>query len=237
MTNGCICCTLREDLLVEVRKLAGHGRFDCLAHRVHRHRRTASGRLDVRVSRRGRTTACRTSRVSIPWSRSWMRPTCLPISSHDFLRERGEVAGPGDERYSGRPDRRADRVRRCHRPQQGFRGLCRQSRVWLAPSCARSTPMRASLRLISAKCRCPRYFFTGRFDFEKAQQHPLSFKELNGFKDHVPETEEYGVRSFVYRSRRPVPPGALSSLLQRVLARRDPRQGLFLACHPAAVRR
>jgi G3E family GTPase len=44
---------------------------------------------------------------------------------------------------------------------------------------------------------------TGLFDFEKANRHPLWFKELNGFKDHVPETEEYGVRSFVYRSRRP----------------------------------
>ena len=47
---------------------------------------------------------------------------------------------------------------------------------------------------------------TGSFDFEKAHRHPLWFKELNGFKDHVPETLEYGVRSFVYRSRRPFHP-------------------------------
>ncbi|MFT2542824.1 GTP-binding protein, partial [Escherichia coli] len=44
---------------------------------------------------------------------------------------------------------------------------------------------------------------TGRFDFEKAQQHPLWYKELYGFKDHVPETLEYGVTNFVYRARRP----------------------------------
>ena len=37
---------------------------------------------------------------------------------------------------------------------------------------------------------------TGRFEFEKAQQHPLWFKELYGFADHVPETEEYGVDEF-----------------------------------------
>ncbi len=47
---------------------------------------------------------------------------------------------------------------------------------------------------------------TGRFDFEKAQQHPVWFKELYGFANHVPETEEYGVSNFVYRARRPFDP-------------------------------
>ena len=47
---------------------------------------------------------------------------------------------------------------------------------------------------------------TGRFDFERAQQHPLWFKELYGFANHTPETEQYGVGSFVYRARRPFEP-------------------------------
>ncbi|MEQ9561370.1 MAG: TonB-dependent receptor plug domain-containing protein, partial [Woeseiaceae bacterium] len=42
-----------------------------------------------------------------------------------------------------------------------------------------------------------------RFDFDRAHEHPLWFKELNGFRDHIPETEEYGIRSFVYRARQP----------------------------------
>lgn len=56
---------------------------------------------------------------------------------------------------------------------------------------------------------------TGRFDFEKAEQHPLWFKELNGFKDHVPETEEYGIRSFVYRERRPLDPMKLKAFINK----------------------
>lgn len=56
---------------------------------------------------------------------------------------------------------------------------------------------------------------TGRFDFAKAEQNPLWFKELNGFKDHVPETEEYGIRSFVYRERRPFEPMKLKAFLNK----------------------
>ena len=47
---------------------------------------------------------------------------------------------------------------------------------------------------------------TGLFDHEKAHTHPLWAKELNNFAGHVPETEEYGIKSFVYRARRPFHP-------------------------------
>ncbi|MGO4835193.1 GTP-binding protein, partial [Rhizobiaceae sp. 2RAB30] len=56
---------------------------------------------------------------------------------------------------------------------------------------------------------------TGRFDFARAEQHPLWFKELNGFRDHVPETEEYGIRSFVYRARQPFVPERFQAFLDR----------------------
>ena len=54
---------------------------------------------------------------------------------------------------------------------------------------------------------------TGLFDFEKAHEHPMWAKELYGFADHVPETEEYGVTSFVYRARRPFEPAKIHALL------------------------
>jgi G3E family GTPase len=57
---------------------------------------------------------------------------------------------------------------------------------------------------------------TGRFDFEKAQQHPLWFRELYGFANHVPESDEFGIRSFVYRARRPFVPQKFHEFLQEI---------------------
>jgi G3E family GTPase len=58
-----------------------------------------------------------------------------------------------------------------------------------------------------------RIFDTGLFDFDKAHMHPMWAKELYGFEDHVPETEEYGVSSFVYRARRPFHPQKIHDAL------------------------
>jgi G3E family GTPase len=54
---------------------------------------------------------------------------------------------------------------------------------------------------------------TNRFDFEKAHQNPIWYKELNGFRDHVPESLEYGIKSFVYRESRPFDPKAFKAFL------------------------
>ena len=70
---------------------------------------------------------------------------------------------------------------------------------------------------------------TGRFDYERAQRAPGWVKELRG--EHTPETEEYGIGSFVYRSRRPFHPARFARALQSGM-RRDPQQGLVLAGQP-----
>jgi G3E family GTPase len=78
---------------------------------------------------------------------------------------------------------------------------------------------------------------TGRFDFAKASQHPIWFKELNGFKDHVPETEEYGISSFVYRARRPFDEGRFNAFLSRTQPGLIRAKGLYwLAEDPTRVR-
>ena len=54
---------------------------------------------------------------------------------------------------------------------------------------------------------------TGLFNYEKAHEHPMWAKELYGYADHVSETEEYGVASFVYRARPPFNPESIYALL------------------------
>jgi G3E family GTPase len=56
-------------------------------------------------------------------------------------------------------------------------------------------------------------FDTGLFDFEAARTRPLWVKEMQGFGDHVPETEEYGISSFVWRARRPFDPARIRAVL------------------------
>ncbi|MFA9458486.1 GTP-binding protein [Halalkalibacter sp. AB-rgal2] len=54
---------------------------------------------------------------------------------------------------------------------------------------------------------------TGKFDFEKSSQAAGWIKELN--EEHIPETEEYGISSFVYRKRRPFHPKRFMSWLEK----------------------
>ena len=54
---------------------------------------------------------------------------------------------------------------------------------------------------------------TGLFDEEKAQRHPLWHKALYSPEEHVPESEQYGIESFVYRARRPFHPEKFNAFI------------------------
>ncbi len=126
-------------------------------------------------------------------------------SSDQFLRERGESLGDEDNRTL--VDLLVDQIE--------FADVIILNKI-STPSPRDAETARQIVRALNPEARIIETDFakvkpseilnTGLFDFEKAQQNPIWFKELYGFGEHVPETEEYGVSSFVYRARRPFHP-------------------------------
>ena len=212
MSNGCICCTLRDDLLAEVRRLAGEGRFDYLLIEstgiseplpvaATFEFRDAEGESLSDVARLD-TMVTVVDAVNL----------LQDYSSHDFLHDRGETMGEEDERTL--VHLLTDQIEFADVVILNKIAAAEPHQVDAARKIIRS--LNADARIIETNhsdVPAEAILDTGLFDFEKAHEHPLWFKELYGFADHVPETEEYGVTSYVYRARRPFEPEKIKSLL------------------------
>lgn len=235
MSNGCICCTLRDDLLKEVRRLADDGRFDYLVIEST----GISEPLPVATTFDFRDEdGCSLSDIA----RLDTMVTVVDAvnllkdySSSDFLRDRGEVAGEGDDRAL--VDLLVEQIEFADVVVLNKAGSAAPEQRELARKIIAS--LNAEARIIDADyARVPlgAVLNTGLFDFERAQTHPLWFKELNGFKEHLPETEEYGIRSFVYRARRPFAPMAFNAFVSKPWPGVVRAKGFFwLATRPSFV--
>lgn len=212
MSNGCICCTLRDDLLTEVRDLAAQGRFDYLLIEATGiaeplpiaatfEFRDESGMSLSDIARLD-------TMVTVVDAANLLRD----YSSSDFLADRGETAGTGDVRTI--VDLLVEQIE--------FADVVVLNKIGLASAEDRDAA-RKIIAGLSPGARIIETDFgavapgdilgTGLFDFAEAETHPLWFKELRGFKDHIPETEEYGVRSFVYKARAPFDPTRFQAFL------------------------
>ncbi|MEM9782201.1 MAG: GTP-binding protein [Pseudomonadota bacterium] len=212
MSNGCICCTLRDDLLAEVRRLAGEGRFDYLLIEST----GISEPLPVAATFEFRDeygeslsdVARLDTMVTVVDAVNLLRD----YASQDFLRDRGETLGEDDERTL--VNLLTEQIEFADVVILNKVGDATPKQVDAARKIIRS--LNADARIIEtnhSNVPAGRILDTGLFDFEKAHEHPMWAKELYGFADHVPETEEYGVASFVYRARRPFDPEKIKAVL------------------------
>jgi G3E family GTPase len=213
MTNGCICCTLRDDLLQEVRRLAEAGTFDYLLIESTgiSEPLPVAATFDFR-SEDGESlsdVARLDTMVTVVDAVNLLKD----YSSTEFLRDRGESLGEDDKRTM--VDLLVEQIE--------FADVVVLNKISDATPAQRDSArkivraLNPEADLIEADFSAvphQRILDTGRFDFEKAQQHPLWFKELYGFAEHTPETEEYGVTNFVYRARRPFDPVKFNTFLQ-----------------------
>lgn len=214
MTNGCICCTLRDDLLVEVRKIAESGRFDALVIESTGIAEPLPIATTFEFRDENGASLSDIARLDTMVTVVDAASLLANYSSQEFLRDRGEVAGDEDERTL--VDLLVEQIE--------FADVIVLNKV-SATSPARREAARAIVRSLNSDARIIETDFgevplgavlrTGLFDFDRAHQHPLWFKELNGFKDHVPETDEYGISSFVYRARQPFHPARFQSFCNR----------------------
>ncbi len=206
MTNGCICCTLRDDLLKEVALLAAEGRFDYLLIES-----TGIGEpLPVAATFTFETeegvSLSHVARLDTMVTVIDAERFRDDLGSLDDLRARQLALSDEDERTI--PDLLIDQVE--------FADVLIINKVDRITAEAVGE-LQALLRhlnpdaeqIITARglVEPARILGTHRFDFEKAEAAPGWQKELNGV--HIPETEEYGIGSFVYRARRPFHPERL----------------------------
>ena len=212
MSNGCICCTLRDDLLDEVRRLSAAGRFDYLLIEST----GISEPLPVAATFDFRDefgeslsdVARLDTMVTVVDAVNLLND----FSSHDFLRDRGEVMGEEDERS----------LVHLLTDQIEFADVVILNKVSDA-SPAQVEAARKIIRSLNADAEiietnrsevaAEKILNTGLFDFDKAHEHPMWAKELYGFSDHVPETEEYDVSSYIYRERQPFIPEKILAAL------------------------
>ncbi|NBZ89165.1 GTP-binding protein [Stagnihabitans tardus] len=211
MTNGCICCTLRDDLLTEVRRLASEGRFDYLLIESTgiAEPLPVAATFDFRDAQ-GQSlsdVARLDTMVTVVDAVNLMRD----FSSHDFLADRGEAL-EGDSRS----------LVNLLTDQMEFADVIVLNKVDDATP-AQVDAARKIIRALNPDARVietshsrvdpDAIFDTGLFDFDTAHEHPMWAKELYGFANHLPETEEYGISSFVYHARAPFDPLRIHAVL------------------------
>lgn len=206
MSNGCICCTLREDLLVEITRLAKENRFDYLLIETTGISEplpiaeTFTFADDDGVSLGD--VAQLDTMVTVVDGYNFLKD----YSSQDMLGDRGESLGEEDERTV--VDLLVDQIEFCDVLILNKTDLMTPAEIGQLEGILKTLNPRAQLLHSSfGKVPLDRIINTGLFDFDQAAEAPGWLQELRG--EHVPETEEYGISSFVYRARKPFHPQRL----------------------------
>lgn len=210
MSNGCICCTLREDLLIEVRRLAEEGRFDCLV--------IESTGISEPLPVAETFTFADEDGISLS-DIARLDTMVTLVDAVNFIKDYDTAYSLQDtDEHLGEEDHRS--VTDLLVEQVEFSDVILISKTDLVSE-EDLNHLTGVLRSLNAdadiipiqKGAVPlnKVINTGRFSFERAQQSPGWLKELRG--EHIPETEEYGISSFVYRARRPFNPAKFYQFL------------------------
>jgi G3E family GTPase len=203
MSNGCICCTLREDLLLEVNRLAQQGRFDYLVIESTgiaeplpvAETFTFEDEDGVSLSHVSRLDTMVTVVDAVNFLKDFHQA--------DMLQDTAESLGEEDERSVA--DLLVDQVEFCDVILISKTDLCTAEQLHEVKGVLKSlNPQAEVIEIAHGQVDLNKVIGTHRFDFEKAEQAPGWLQEARG--EHTPETEEYGISSFSYVARKPFHP-------------------------------
>ncbi|WP_096198921.1 GTP-binding protein [Bacillus sp. FJAT-45350] len=213
MSNGCICCTLREDLLVEVERLANSRKFDYIliestgigeplpVAQTFSYQDEESG-IDL-------TELCRldTLVTVVDAYRFWH-----DFSSGESLLDRKQAVN--EEDYREVVDLLIDQIEFCDVLILNKSDLVSEEELEKLEAVIRTLQPRAKIiRTSHGQVNPEDILNTNLFDLEEVSQSAGWLKELQ--HEHVPETEEYGISSFVYRARKPFHPERLMKWIEQ----------------------
>ncbi|WPU92913.1 GTP-binding protein [Mucilaginibacter sabulilitoris] len=204
MSNGCICCTLREDLMIAVEQLAKEGRFDYLL--------IESTGISEPIPI-AQTFNFADEEAGIDLSRFAMLDTMVTVvdcfnfykdfGSSELLLNRDLVDDPNDRRTI--VNLLTDQIEFADVILLNKTDLASQRQVNVLEAVIKKlNPGAKILHTQFGQVDPAEILNTGLFDFDRASQSAGWIRELNG--DHTPETEEYGISSTVFRAKRPFHP-------------------------------
>jgi len=212
LQNGCICCTLREDLIIEVEKLVRSGNIDYIVIEstgisepipVAQSFTYMDEELGINLAE-----LCRldTMVTVVDANRFWD-----DYGSGESLLDRKQTDDENDEREVA--DLLIDQIEFANVIVLNKTDLIQSTVVQELKAMLRKLNLEASIiESVHSNVSLNRIINTHLFDFKKASQGAGWMKELN--EEHIPETDEYGIRSFVYRRRRPFHPERWMSWLE-----------------------
>ena len=203
MSNGCICCTLREDLLKEVTNLANQGRFDYLVIESTgiseplpvAETFTFADENGISLS----NVADLDTMVTVVDAVNFLKD----YEEAKYLKDKGESLGEDDERSVA--DLLVDQVEFADLILISKTDLINHQTLKKLVAIIKTLNTKAKIiPIINGEVELDKVLNTGLFDFEEAQKAPGWLKEMRG--EHIPETEEYGISSFSYEARKPFHP-------------------------------
>ena len=203
MSNGCICCTLREDLLLEVNKLAKEKKFDYLVIESTgiseplpvAETFTFADETGVSLSDVARLDTMVTVVDAVNFLKDY--------EEAKYLKDSGESLGEDDDRSVA--DLLVDQIEFADILLVSKTDLVESEDIEKLKAILKSLNTHAQILPISqGQVDVEEVLDTGLFDFERAQQAPGWLKEMRG--EHIPETEEYGIGSFTFTARLPFHP-------------------------------